>query len=349
MTNSNATSHCEQPPLLAVQDLRVALQTAHGHVEALRGVSFVMQRGETLGLIGESGCGKSLTALAIMGLLPAHAQVNGSVQLNGTELTHLNDAALCKVRGARMAMIFQEPMTALNPLHPIWKQIAEPLLLHQGMSLAAAKARALELLERVQLPRAKERLEAYPHQLSGGQRQRVMISIALACQPDLLIADEPTTALDVTVQKEVLSLIRQLVTEDGMGLLLISHDLGLMRDQVDRVMVMYGGTVVESASTPDLFQKRAHPYTQGLFAARPQLGLKRGTRLQTIPGNVPEIFNWPQGCAFADRCPHAEASCRMAVPLPEQIHAHPNSDSSSMQTHDNWVSCLKWQQLEASV
>ena len=349
MTNSNATSHCEQPPLLAVQDLRVALQTAHGHVDALRGVSFVMQRGETLGLIGESGCGKSLTALAIMGLLPARAQVNGSVQLNGTELTQLSDAALCKVRGARMAMIFQEPMTALNPLHPIWKQIAEPLHLHQGMSLTAAKARALELLERVQLPRAKERLEAYPHQLSGGQRQRVMISIALACQPDLLIADEPTTALDVTVQKEVLSLIRQLVTEDGMGLLLISHDLGLMRDQVERVMVMYGGTVVESASTEDLFQTRAHPYTQGLFAARPQLGLKRGTRLQTIPGNVPEIFNWPQGCAFADRCPHAEASCRMAVPLPEQIHAHPNSDSSSMQTHDHWVSCLKWQQLEASV
>jgi peptide/nickel transport system ATP-binding protein len=282
-----------------------------------------------------------------MGLLPERAQVTGSVQLNGTELTQLSDAALCKVRGARMAMIFQEPMTALNPLHPIWKQIAEPLLLHQGMNLTAAKARALELLERVQLPRAKERLDAYPHQLSGGQRQRVMISIALACQPDLLIADEPTTALDVTVQKEVLSLIRQLVTEDGMGLLLISHDLGLMRDQVDRVMVMYGGTVVESASTPDLFRTRAHPYTQGLFAARPQLGLKRGTRLPTIAGNVPEIFNWPQGCAFADRCPHAEASCRMKVPPAEPIHANLKADASSIQTDEHWVSCLKWQQLEA--
>jgi len=348
MTTSSPASHFEKPPLLAVQDLRVALQTAHGHVDALRGVSFVMQRGESLGLIGESGCGKSLTALAIMGLLPERSQVNGSVQLNGTELTQLSDAALCKVRGARMAMIFQEPMTALNPLHPIWKQIAEPLQLHQGMNLTAAKARALELLERVQLPRAKERLDAYPHQLSGGQRQRVMISIALACQPDLLIADEPTTSLDVTVQKEVLSLIRQLVTEDGMGLLLISHDLGLMRDQVDRVMVMYGGTVVESASTPDLFQTRAHPYTQGLFAARPQLGLKRGTRLQTIAGNVPEIFNWPQGCAFADRCPHAEASCRMKVPPAEPIHANLKADASSIQTDEHWVSCLKWQQLEAS-
>jgi peptide/nickel transport system ATP-binding protein len=348
MTTSSPASHFEKPPLLAVQDLRVALQTAQGHVDALRGVSFVMQRGETLGLIGESGCGKSLTALAVMGLLPERAQVTGSVQLNGTELTQLSELALCKMRGARMAMIFQEPMTALNPLHPIWKQIAEPLQLHQGMNLTAAKARALELLERVQLPRAKERLDAYPHQLSGGQRQRVMISIALACQPDILIADEPTTALDVTVQKEVLSLIHQLVTEDGMGLLLISHDLGLMRDQVERVMVMYGGTVVESASTPDLFQTRAHPYTQGLFAARPQLGLKRGTRLQTIPGNVPEIFNWPQGCAFADRCPYAKTSCRTAVPLPEQIHTLRNADSSSMQTHEHWVSCLKWQQLEAS-
>jgi peptide/nickel transport system ATP-binding protein len=326
----------------------VALQTAHGHVDALRGVSFVMQRGETLGLIGESGCGKSLTALAVMGLLPERAQVTGSVQLNGTELTQLSEAALCKMRGERMAMIFQEPMTALNPLHPIWKQIAEPLQLHQGMSLTAAKARALELLERVQLPRAKERLDAYPHQLSGGQRQRVMISIALACQPDILIADEPTTALDVTVQKEVLSLIRQLVTEDGMGLLLISHDLGLMRDQVERVMVMYGGTVVESASTPDLFRTRAHPYTQGLFAARPQLGLKRGTRLQTIPGNVPDIFNWPQGCAFTDRCPHAEASCRKAVPAPEKMQSNHKTDADLVPAHEHWVSCLKWQQLEAS-
>ena len=348
MKTPSLASPSQQTALLSVRDLRVALETAHGHVEALRGVSFTMQRGETLGLIGESGCGKSLTALAVMGLLPERAHVTGSVQLNGKELTQLNDAALCKVRGAQMAMIFQEPMTALNPLHPIWKQIAEPLQLHQSMGLAAAKTRALELLERVQLPRAKQRLDAYPHQLSGGQRQRVMISIALACQPDILIADEPTTALDVTVQKEVLSLIRQLVTEDGMGLLLISHDLGLMRDQVSRVMVMYGGTVVESASTLDLFQTRAHPYTQGLFAARPQLGLKRGSRLQTIPGKVPEIFNWPEGCAFADRCPHAEDSCRKAVPAPEKIASNLTTEADAMLDHEHWVSCLKWQKLEAT-
>ena len=334
------------PPLLSVRDLRVALQTSHGHVEALRGVNFEMQRGDTLGLIGESGCGKSLTALAVMGLLPECAKVSGAIHLNGTDLTQLNEADLCEMRGARMAMIFQEPMTALNPLHPIWKQIAEPLQLHQGMDLRSAKARALELLERVQLPRAQERLDAYPHQLSGGQRQRVMISMALACQPDLLIADEPTTALDVTVQKEVLNLIRQLVAEDGMGLLLISHDLGLMRDQVDRVMVMYGGAVVESASTKTLFEKRAHPYTQGLFAARPQLGLKRGTRLQTIPGNVPEIFNWPQGCAFADRCPYVQANCRQSLPKLEQV-SHPTQEAS-LRAAEHWVRCPHWQHLEVA-
>lgn len=331
-------------PLLSVRDLRVSLQTSHGHVEALRGVNFEMQRGDTLGLIGESGCGKSLTALAVMGLLPERANVMGSIALNGTDLTQLSEAALCQMRGARMAMIFQEPMTALNPLHPIWKQIAEPLQLHQGMDLTAAKARALELLERVQLPRAKERLEAYPHQLSGGQRQRVMISIALACQPDILIADEPTTALDVTVQKEVLNLIRQLVAEDGMGLLLISHDLGLMRDQVQRVMVMYGGAVVESANTEALFEHRAHPYTQGLFAARPQLGLKRGTRLQTIPGNVPEIFNWPQGCAFADRCPYVETNCRQSLPPLERMPSDKRADGLP-DTAAHWVRCAKWQHL----
>jgi peptide/nickel transport system ATP-binding protein len=321
-------------PLLSVQNLRVALETARGQVEALRGLNFDMQRGEKVGLIGESGCGKSLTALAIMGLLPARSQVNGSIALDGTELIGMPDEDMCKIRGARIGMIFQEPMTALNPLHTIGHQIAEPLLLHQRMTVSAAKLRTIELLERVQLPRAKERLQAYPHQLSGGQRQRVMMAMALACQPDILIADEPTTALDVTVQKEVLALISQLVSEDGMGLLLISHDLGLMRDQVDRVMVMYGGAVVESAPTEALFQTRLHPYTQGLFAARPQLGLKRGTRLSTIPGQVPDLSNWPSACAFADRCAHAEASCRASLPALVQV-----SEPS------HFVRCPKWEAI----
>ena len=321
-------------PLLSVQNLRVALETARGQVEALRGLNFDMQRGEKVGLIGESGCGKSLTALAIMGLLPARSQVIGSIALDGTELIGMPDEDMCKIRGARIGMIFQEPMTALNPLHTIGHQIAEPLLLHQRMTVSAAKLRTIELLERVQLPRAKERLQAYPHQLSGGQRQRVMMAMALACQPDILIADEPTTALDVTVQKEVLALISQLVSEDGMGLLLISHDLGLMRDQVDRVMVMYGGAVVESAPTEALFQTRLHPYTQGLFAARPQLGLKRGTRLSTIPGQVPDLSNWPSACAFADRCAHAEASCRASLPALVQV-----SEPS------HFVRCPKWEAI----
>jgi len=333
-------------PLLSVQNLRVSLETAQGQVEALRGLSFNMQRGEKIGLIGESGCGKSLTALAIMGLLPNRSNVQGSVALNGTQLIGLPDADMCKIRGARMGMIFQEPMTALNPLQTVWQQIAEPLQLHQGMPDNTAKLRTLELLERVQLSRAKDRLMAYPHQLSGGQRQRVMIAMALACKPDILIADEPTTALDVTVQKEVLALISNLVSEDGMGLLLISHDLGLMRDQVDRVMVMYGGAVVESAPSNDLFQRRLHPYTQGLFAARPQLGLKRGTRLSTIPGQVPDILNWPSSaCAFADRCTHVEASCREALPSIIQTNRAAGTEKSNTEETSHWVRCPKWQSI----
>jgi peptide/nickel transport system ATP-binding protein len=316
-------------------------------VKAVDGVSLSMHEGETLALVGESGCGKSLTALAIMGLLPMRSKVTGSIKLNGTELIGMHDENMCRIRGARMGMIFQEPMTALNPLQTIWQQIAEPLQLHQGMSKSATQLRVLELLERVQLSRAKERLMAYPHQLSGGQRQRVMIAMALACQPDILIADEPTTALDVTVQKEVLNLISQLVAEDGMGLLLISHDLGLMRDQVDHVMVMYGGSVVESAPTQNLFQHRRHPYTQGLFAARPQLGLKRGTRLTTIPGQVPDLLNWPTACAFADRCAHVEAACRDALPPLSQASISSDLANSNHSDTSHWVRCVKWQSIES--
>jgi peptide/nickel transport system ATP-binding protein len=300
--------------LLNVDNLRVSLQTANGRADALRGISFEMQAGQTLGLIGESGCGKSLTALAIMGLLPERSISTGSISFKGSELVNASDTDFRKIRGARIAMIFQEPMTALNPLHTIAKQIAEPLVLHQNLSGSQAKSKALELLDRVQLPRAKERLNAYPHQLSGGQRQRVMIAMALACGPDLLIADEPTTALDVTIQKEVLQLIRNLVRQEGMGLLLISHNLGLMQDQVEEVMVMYGGSIIESAKTDDLFSHHKHPYTQGLFASRPRMGLARGTRLATIPGSVPQLKDLPQGCAFADRCGKIMGECRVAMP-----------------------------------
>ena len=305
--------------LLEVSDLRVTLQTSRGAADALRGVSFAMQRGDTVGLIGESGCGKSITALALMGLLPDGAHIAGSIRFGGQELTTLDEDAMCALRGGRIGMIFQEPMTALNPLHTIGRQIAEPLRLHKGMSAAAARAEALRLLERVQLPQAAKRLDAYPHQMSGGQRQRVVIAIALACGPDLLIADEPTTALDVTIQREVLDLIAELVAEDGMGLLLISHDLGVMAETVQRMLVMYGGTVVESGPTDVVFQHLAHPYTRGLFAARPRLGLARGTRLATIPGRVPELADLPPGCPFAERCAWVVDDCRRALPAPQPV------------------------------
>jgi peptide/nickel transport system ATP-binding protein len=310
--------------LLEVNDLRVTLQTSRGRAHALREVSFAMERGDTVGLIGESGCGKSITALALMGLLPDGAGVGGSIRFDGQELTTLGEAEMCRLRGARIGMVFQEPMTALNPLHTIGRQIAEPLRLHRGLSAAAARAEALRLLQRVQLPQAEKRLDAYPHQMSGGQRQRVVIAIALACGPDLLIADEPTTALDVTIQREVLDLIAELVAEDGMGLLLISHDLGVMAETVQQLMVMYGGTVVESGPTADVFARLAHPYTRGLFAARPRLGLARGTRLATIPGRVPELADLPAGCPFAARCSLAVEACRAALPplLPvSPVHA----------------------------
>jgi len=310
-------------PLLTVADLRVTLTTPRGPADALRGVGFELARGETLGLIGESGCGKSMTAMAVMGLLPTGAQVGGSIRLNGQELVGLGDDAMCRIRGNRIGMVFQEPMTALNPLHTIGTQIAEPLLLHKGLTRSAARAEALRLLERVQLPNAAQRLDAYPHQLSGGQRQRVTIAIALACGPDLLIADEPTTALDVTIQAEILALINELVRDSGMALLMISHDLGVMAQLVSRLLVMYGGTVVESGPTAEVFAHLAHPYTRGLFAARPRLGAPRVAgrkpRLATIPGRVPELVDMPPGCPFADRCAWVVEACRGAPPAPVNV------------------------------
>ena len=304
--------------LLDVTDLRVGLNTSRGPADALRGVSFSIDRGDTVGLIGESGCGKSMTALALMGLLPQGARVSGSIRFDSQELVGAGDAALCTLRGNRIGMIFQEPMTALNPLHTVGAQVAEPLRQHRGMGRTASRAEALRLLDRVRLPQAAQRLDAYPHQLSGGQRQRVMIAAALACGPDLLIADEPTTALDVSVQGEILELIAELVAETGMALLLISHDLGVMAQTVQRVMVMYGGMVVESGPTASVFERLAHPYTRGLFGARPRLGAARVNghmpRLATIAGRVPELVDLPAGCPFADRCERVLAACRVAPP-----------------------------------
>ena len=300
--------------LLEVQHLNVSLLTPRGQAQAVRDVSFSLERGQTLGLVGESGCGKSITALSLIGLLPESAQVSGSIRFDQQELVGQHDDSLRKIRGHRIGMIFQEPMTALNPVHTIGDQVAEPMRLHRGASKADARRQAIALLDRVGIPNAANRLDAYPHQFSGGQRQRVTIAMALACEPDLLIADEPTTALDVTIQGQILSLLAELVKERSMAMILISHDLGVIAQTVSRMMVMYGGSVVENGSTRQIFSHRAHPYTRGLFGARPRLGAARGERLTTIAGNVPELADLPDGCAFSDRCPHATQICRSDQP-----------------------------------
>jgi peptide/nickel transport system ATP-binding protein len=305
--------------LLEVHDLSVRLDTHRGPALAVRDVSFTLERGHTLGLVGESGCGKSMTAMALMGLLPENAQVGGSIRFDGQELTSKTDAQMCDIRGNRIGMIFQEPMTALNPVHSIGHQVAEPLRLHRGLSAGAARKEAVALLDRVGIPDAARRIDAYPHQFSGGQRQRITIAMALACGPDLLIADEPTTALDVTIQRQILELIADLVAERGMALLLISHDLGVIAQNARRMLVMYGGSVVESGPTPEVFAHRMHPYTLGLFGARPGLRSHKGQRLAMIPGTVPELVDLPAGCPFAGRCAFTIPECHVIVPPPIEV------------------------------
>jgi len=303
--------------MLEVDKLLVALPMGGRPVPVLSGVSFGLARGDSVGLVGESGSGKSMTALAIMGLLPQGAVVAGRIMFDGRDLLAAGETELCQVRGRRIGMVFQEPMTALNPLHSIAAQVAEPLRLHLRLPRTAARAQALALLDRVGLP--PSRADLYPHQLSGGQRQRVVIAMALACGPDLLIADEPTTALDVTVQAQVLDLLSDLAAERGMALLLITHDLGVVSETVRRMLVMYAGRVVEQGPTADVFAGMAHPYTRALFAASPHAA---GGRPVAIPGQVPDPLHRPPGCAFAPRCPRAQADCTAAVPGLDGAGAH---------------------------
>ncbi len=302
---------------------------------AVLNVGFSLAHGDTLGLVGESGCGKSLTALALMGLLPEGARVSGSIRLDGRELVGLDEKDWSALRGHRIGMVFQEPMTALNPVHTVARQVAEPLRLHRGLSARQARQEAIALLDRVGIPDAARRADAYPHQFSGGQRQRVTIAMALACGPDLLIADEPTTALDVTVQKQILDLLQDLVAERRMAMLLISHDLGVIARSVARMMVMYGGSVVESGPTARVFAQRRHPYTQGLFGARPALLAPRGQRLATIAGTVPELVDLPVGCPFSGRCAYTVPACHHSTP--------PVTDLG--QGHA--VRCLQWETVSA--
>ncbi|MBT4700807.1 MAG: ABC transporter ATP-binding protein [Rhodospirillaceae bacterium] len=299
---------------LQVEDLQVAFATDGGSLTAVDGISFGLKAGQTLGLVGESGCGKSVTALSLLGLIPPPGNITGGrITYEDDDLLKLAEPELTAIRGKRIGMIFQEPMTALNPVFSVGAQVAEALWLHEPMSKADARIQAVQMLERVGIADAAARADSYPHQLSGGMRQRVMIAMALICKPDILIADEPTTALDVTVQAQILDLILEMQAELGLAVLFISHDLGVVSEIADEVMVMYAGRVVEQASAAELFATPNHPYTQGLIATLPQ-SQNKNKRLPAIPGQVPDLRDMPQGCAFAPRCPIAEDRCRVETP-----------------------------------
>jgi peptide/nickel transport system ATP-binding protein len=302
-------------PLIEIQNLRVVFHGDDGRTtHAVDTVDLAVAQGATLGLVGESGCGKSVTSLAVMGLLPKQsAEVTGSIQFDGFDLLNISDKIRRDLRGNRLAMIFQEPMTSLNPSFTIGDQIMESILRHRGGSRTSARKRAIELLRRVHIPSPERRIDDYPHKLSGGMRQRVMIAMALACDPRLLIADEPTTALDVTLQAQILDLMRELKAESGAAIILITHDLGVVAEVCDEVAVMYAGEVVERASVNELFATPQHPYTVGLLGSIPRLD-RRSSHLATIEGMVPNMSSLPDGCRFAARCPFAEAACAAAPP-----------------------------------
>ena len=302
-------------PLLTIKDLQVTFGSDKAPIQALRGVDIQLHRGECLGLVGESGSGKSLTALAAMRLLPSAARVTGgSVQFEGRELTTASRAELEQLRGNDISMIFQEPMTALNPVMRVGDQIAAPLRKHRGLSARTARARAIEQLEFVGIPEPKHRADNFPHEMSGGMRQRVMIAMALACEPKLLIADEPTTALDVTIQAQILDLLRAKQKELDLAIIIITHDFGVVAEIADRVNVMYGGRVVEKAEVENLFDRPQHPYSIGLLNATPTLEMPEQRRLPAIGGAVPHISEMPSGCAFHPRCPERRAECDTKVP-----------------------------------
>jgi len=302
--------------VLDVKNLRVDLPTPNGMLHAVRGIDFQVRKGEMLCLVGESGCGKSMTSLALMGLLPRKAvRTADHLRFDGIDLQSLAEREMAVLRGARLAMIFQEPMTALNPSYTLGDQLCEALRVHRKVTLAQARERAVYLLERAGVPQAADRLRQYPHQLSGGLRQRVVIAMALMCEPDLIIADEPTTALDVTIQAQILRLIRELQKEFGTAVVFITHDLGVVARIADRVAVMYAGEVVETAPVAELFARPTHPYTRGLLNCIPVRGKTLpGSRLQAIPGVVPSLVGSVQGCTFANRCGQAQPACTTTPP-----------------------------------
>jgi len=334
---STATSDRRDEVLLDVQDLVIEFETEAGVVRAVDGVSFQVRAGHTLGIVGESGCGKSVTALSILRLLPRPMGriAGGRILFRGEDLVTAPDERIHKVRTGEIGMIFQEPMTALNPVHRIGQQLSEAFLLHQDISPRTALERSIAVLEHVGIPSPELRVSEYPHQLSGGMRQRVVIAMALACRPAIVIADEPTTALDVTIQAQILELMKQLQEEMGMSIILITHDLGVIAETCDDVLVMYAGRVAEQGTARDIFGQPSHPYTRGLLDSIPRLEYPRKTMLRTIEGMVPSLMDLPAGCRFNNRCRHAQERCRDAAPGLERVGSG----------HD--VGCHRWRELPA--
>ncbi|MCL6522325.1 MAG: ABC transporter ATP-binding protein [Firmicutes bacterium] len=311
-------------PLLQIEGLTVGFFTDRGYLKVLDGISLGVDQGETLCVVGESGSGKSVTALSVMRLIEHDngAILGGRILFDGEDLVSKSQEEMRQIRGGQIAMIFQEPMTALNPVFPVGDQIAEAVVLHEGKSREQAWARAVEMLRLVGIPEPEVRVHQYPHEFSGGMRQRAMIAMALACNPKLLIADEPTTALDVTIQAQILDLLRQLKSEFGMSILLITHDMGIAAEMADRVAVMYAGRVMETGTVYELFDRPSHPYTQGLLASIPGMEGERGGRLHTIRGSIPNLANLPPGCRFHPRCPWAVERCRQEEPPLRRLDGH---------------------------
>ncbi|MFF5445200.1 ABC transporter ATP-binding protein [Streptomyces sp. NPDC012888] len=330
----------EGTPLLEVKDLHVEFHTRDGIAKAVNGVSYSVDAGETLAVLGESGSGKSVTAQAIMGILdmPPGRIPAGEILFKGQDLLKMKEDERRKVRGAQIAMIFQDALSSLNPVHTVGAQLGEMFRVHRGMSKKDSLAKAVELMDRVKIPAAKARVGDYPHQFSGGMRQRIMIAMALALEPDLIIADEPTTALDVTVQAQVMDLLAELQREMNMGLILITHDLGVVADVADKIAVMYGGRIVENAPVHEIYKRPAHPYTRGLLDSIPRLDQK-GQELYAIKGLPPNLLNIPSGCAFNPRCPKAQDICRTEVPA-----LHPVSEQDGTELPGRGSACHFWKE-----
>jgi peptide/nickel transport system ATP-binding protein len=340
-TTVDAPRETDAETILEIDDLKTYFFTRDGVVRAVDGVSYRLAKGETLGVVGESGCGKSITALSVLRLVPTPPGriVGGAIRFAGQDLLARSEAEMRALRGNDISMIFQEPMTSLNPVLTVGRQIAETLMLHQGLSRRAALARAVEMLTLVRIPEAERRVKQYPHQLSGGMRQRVMIAMALSCNPKVLIADEPTTALDVTIQAQILALMQELKEKLGTAVILITHDLGVVAETAQRVVVMYAGRKVEEAPVGELFAAPLHPYTRGLMASIPRLGAALDAdrhRLAEIPGMVPSLRSAPEGCSFAPRCGFATERCRTAAPGLESVRP------------DHVVACWNWRTVGSS-